>query len=67
MESLFNHVCVDNEPIWETLFEVAWLSEKRCQNLQNLIYHGEANIDQDDLQEFMELAQELQVKGLDNT
>ena len=34
---------------------------------KDLSYHGEANIAQDDLQEFMNLAQELHVKGLENT
>ena len=42
------------------------MKAKGLHAIMDFIYHGEANVCQEDLKEFLELAEELQLKGLDD-
>ena len=63
---VFHSMLNDIEHIHPVIY-MRGIESKDLSYLVDFIYHGEVNIPTEDLQEFMNLAQELHVKGLENT
>ena len=64
--SFFNKLLKKNKHPHPLLY-MRGLTNSQLNNLLDFIYHGEVNIYEDNLEEFLDVAQQLQIKGLNKT
>ena len=65
--SLVFHIMLNDIEHIHPVIYMRGMESKDLSHLLDFIYHGEVHLAREDLKEFMNLAQELHVKGLENT